>query len=522
RARGARHIVVDPRRSETARHADLHLPVIPGEDATLIAGLIHVILCNGWENRSFCDRWVANVARLRDATRAFTPEHVARRCGVRAEDVVEAARMFGQARRAMAGCGTGTCMSPRSNLADFLVETLNALCGGYRQAGEPVRNRGLLFGRPPVAAVLPPDRTWEREPRCRSAAAGTLAGEFPTALLPDEILSKADDRIRALVVFSGNPAVAIVDPGRTLAALDHLDLLVTLDHRETETTRRSHYVVGTSTFYERHELSGYTEMMFDRDFVDYSRPILEKPAGVIHDWEFFWGVARALGLPLEYKYLGLLMQASQLPPGLSLSPETPPEEEAIIAWICRERGLSLDALRAAPGGLVHELPPMVVGELPEDVPRSRLDVCPGDVAAELDELSRSVFDDTRAYRLSSRRLPQVMNSLLRDDPGVGGAGRTNFAYMNPDDMRREGFADGEPVSLTSSYATIEAQAKADPGLRAGAVSIAHGFAGPGAAQVGRLVPLAEGFREPISFMPHQSGVPIHVRKSAVEPTATTS
>lgn len=510
RARGAKHIVVDPRRTETARRADLHLQVLPGEDATLVAGLVHVILCNGWEDQAFCGRWVSNVDRLRDLVRGFTPEHVGRRCGVQADDVVEAARMFSHAGRPMAGCATGTCMSPRSNLADFLVETLNALCGGYRQAGERVRNRGLLFGAPPIAAVLPPDRSWEREPRCRSEPFGTIGGEFPTPLLPGEILSDAEDRVRALIVFSGNPAMALVDPDRTANAFRHLELLVTLDHRETETTNLSHYVIATSTFYERHELSGYLEMMFDRDFVDYSKPIVPKPSGVIDDGEFFWNIARRLGLRLEYKYLGLLMRYDLLPPGLLLDMEVAPVQEDLVRWICTQRGLSYEALAATPGGMTVDLPPLCVGPAPEGLAEGRLDVCPDDVAEELRELLASRFDDTHAYRLSSRRLPQVMNSLLRPDPLMGAGGEVNFAHLNPGDMAREGWKDGDRVCIRSAYARIVATAKGDATVRPSVVSMAHGFAG---AHTGRLVPLADGFRERIGFMPHQSGLPVSLSRA---------
>lgn len=513
RAHGVKHIVVDPRRTETAKFADLHLQPMPGEDATLFAGIVHVILQSGWENRKFCDRWVKNVDKLREATARFDPEHVARRCGVHSEDIVEAARLFSHAERPMAGCGTGVCMAPYSNLADFLVQTLNALCGGYRQEGELVHNRKLLMGGfPPVADVLPPNRTWEGEPRCRSEDAGPICGELLTPLLPGEILMPGKDKIRALIVFSGNPAVALVDPDRTTAALRDLDLLVTLDSRTSETTALSHYVIATSTFYERHELTGYTEFMFDRNFIDYSRPVVSQPPHVIHDWQFFWGIGKRLGIPLEYKYMGLLMDYAMLPPGLGLDMETQPKEEDIIAWICRHRGLSYDELAASSGGIIYDLPPLAVAHAPNGGSGARLDVCPDDVAAELREVFASSFDVRFAYRLASRRLPQVMNSLLRNTPRLRKKGRSNYAYMNPEDMTKEGLNDEDRVIISSDYAQVVASVMADPTVRRSVVSMAHCFDAPQGTHTGRLVPLAAGHRERISFMPHQTGVPINVAR----------
>ncbi len=515
RRKGVRHIVVDPRRTELAKHADIHLQLLPGEDATLFAGIVHVILRNGWQNREFCDRWVVGVDRLREHTAAFDPHTVARRCDVRAEDVVEAARIFSHAKHPMAGCGTGTCMTPHSNAAEFLVESLNALCGGYRRAGEEVPNRGVFFGMPPIEDVLPPNRTWKSAPWCRTQNVGRIGGELPTPLLPDEILAPGDDKIRALIVFSGNPAVALVDPGKTRTALRDLELLVTLDSRETETTALSHYVIATSTFFERHELSGYLEFMFERTFAELSKPVVEKPPGVIHDWELFWGVARRMGIRLEYKYLGLLMDYAALPPGLALSMESKPSEEEILAWICEQRGLSYAELSSAEGGIVYDLPPLRVAALPEDSGR-RLDVCPDDVALEIDEVRKDLAasaDGAFPYRLASRRLPHVMNSLLRGTPRLGEKGEINHAHMNPEDMRRDGVAEGGPIRIGSRTGEIVAVAISDATVRRSVISMAHGFDGPRGAHTGRLVPLAAGHRERISFMPHQTGVPVRVRKN---------
>ena len=511
RRKGVRHIVVDPRRTELAKHADIHLQILPGEDATLFAGIVHVILENGWQNRELCDRWVVGVDRLRERTAAFDPQTVARRCDVRAEDVVEAARIFSHAKHPMAGCGTGTCMTPHSNAAEFLVESLNALCGGYRRAGEEVANRGVFFGMPPVADVLPPNRTWESGPYCRTQRTGPIGGELPTPLLPDEILAPGDDKIRALIVFSGNPAVALVDPDKTRAALRDLELLVTLDSRETETTALSHYAIATSTFFERHELSGYLEFMFERTFAEYSKPVVEKPAGVIHDWELFWGVARRMGIGLEYKYLGLLMDYAALPPGLKLAMDAKPREEEIVAWICAQRGISFDELAAAPGGVVYDVPPLRVAAA-EDSGR-RLDVCPEDFAVELREVETRLAKPVDAefpYRLASRRLPHVMNSLLRGTPRLGEKGEVNHAHLNPEDMRREAIPEGGAIRIGSRTGEIVAVAIGDPTVRRSVISMAHGFEGPRGAHTGRLVPLAAGHRERISFMPHQTGIPVRI------------
>jgi anaerobic selenocysteine-containing dehydrogenase len=162
KARGMKLIVVDPRRTETARHADVFLQVVPGEDATLIAGMIRVILTEEWHDIPFCERHVEDLPRLRAAVEVFTPVRVLARCGIEEDQLRAAARMFAlDAKRGLATTGTGATMAPHSNLTEHLVECLNVLCGRMLSEGERVDNPGVLTpSRPFRAEVVPPLRTW--------------------------------------------------------------------------------------------------------------------------------------------------------------------------------------------------------------------------------------------------------------------------------------------------------------------------------------------------------------------------
>ena len=330
--RGQKLIVVDPRRTETARFADIHLQIKPGQDAVLYAGLVHLLFKNGHTDREFCRRFVKNDRRLEQATEPFAPEYVAERTGIDISLIEGAAKMFGTASKPNAACGTGTAMAPNSNLADFLLESMNALRGAYRRSGDKVSNQLPLLGTEPVEAVAPPNRTWERGEKCRSQDIGKIFGEFPTALLPDEILLRGNEKIRALIVFGGNPCVAFPDPIKTYAALADLDLLVTLDHRITETTELSHYVVSTSTQYERHDLTSWGEFFTNRSYLQYFPPIIEKRNEIQHDWEFFWEISKLMGIDLDFKYVIMGDDYPALKSGKLLSIENKPNPEELLDW----------------------------------------------------------------------------------------------------------------------------------------------------------------------------------------------
>ena len=120
-ARGLRLVVIDPRRSETARRAHVHLQPRPGEDPALLAGMLHVIFDEGREDAAFLADNAQGVDALREAVRAFTPDAVARRADVPERDLVAAARVFAGARRGGAVCGTGPSFATHGTLTEYLA-----------------------------------------------------------------------------------------------------------------------------------------------------------------------------------------------------------------------------------------------------------------------------------------------------------------------------------------------------------------------------------------------------------------
>ena len=167
--RGLRLIVVDPRRTELATRADVHLQIIPGTDAALFAGLLHVVLAEGLIDHEFCARWAPDVAGLRRAVEPFTPEVAAAACGISADQLLDAARIFGTAQRGMVTSGTGPDMGPSANLAEHLIQTMNVVCGRFPRAGDPLSGTAVLGSAKALPAeVIPPDRHWDHGHRSGS------------------------------------------------------------------------------------------------------------------------------------------------------------------------------------------------------------------------------------------------------------------------------------------------------------------------------------------------------------------
>jgi len=516
--RGCKIIIVDPRRTETARFADLFIQPLPGHDAELFAAIAHVMLREGHYKADFAARWCVQLDELRTALAPFTPEMAAARAQVPVEQIEQAARWLGQSRKALAGSGTGPSMASHSNTADHMIEVVNVLAGGYRRAGDSIRNSGVLQRRDAYEMAISPSRSFEHEPKCVSADVGPLVGEFPTALIPREIAAASPDRIRALIAFGGDPLKAVGDPAFAKAGFDKLDLLVSLDCRMNATAEASDYVIATSQPFERHEISIPGDSSYPEPFVQYTRPVVDKPAGVIDDWEFFWAVSARMGVPLTFKYWNYGLRFQDIADGLELSMTEKPDPEELCRFLAKDSAVPFDEIRANPGGVRPDLEPRRVLPGPPDAP-GRLELCPPDVAAELAALAAEVPEPGYGYRLTCRRVLHALNGAFRDSREARRRFPVNYAYMNPEDMRADGIAEGDTIEIASRFGAVRTLARAEDRLRRGVISMTHMF-GPlegggdpvadGGANVGQLTSLTEEI-QPINFMPRFSAIPVNVR-----------
>ena len=518
--RGIKFIVIDVRETEVARFADIFIQPKPGHDAAIFAALLHEIFANGWEDKAFAERFTVHVDELRAAVAPFRPERVAAAAGVDADDLRAAARLMGLARKPGTGTGTGLNMAAFSNTAEHLAEALTALCGGYLRAGDEQPNPGLLVPRTPVETIYPPHRSWENEPKCGSDPRfGKLMGEFPASIFPDEVLNAGDKSIRALFVTGSNPAVTLGEPALTVKALKALDLLVCFDPREdSETAQLSHYIIAPSLMFERSEVTTFTEWLFHFPFVQYAQQIVEPPDQTMGEQEFFWLLAKALGIQLELKNIPFGADFGLLPPGLKVDMETMPSRDSLIEWLLSETPVSLEMLRAHPHGLTvdkHQV--LRAPEVDEGV---RLDLCPADLAAEIatiDGRMSASEEPARSYLLTVRRIVESFNSSFHGNEITKRRHSTNRLNIHPQDMAALDIANDAAVRITSDDGAVIAYVRSDPTMRPGVVSMAHCWGtvtrpdpyGLRGAHSGSLISMHNNIQS-VNRMPRQSGIPVDI------------
>ena len=520
KAQGKKIICIDPRRTETAQFADLVLQPLPGQDVAVMAGLIRLVLANGWEDSAFCARHIGaeRIADLRAAVEPFDEEMVTRRARLEPGQLFAAARMFARdSRKGGAYCGTGPCMAPFGNTTQHLVDCLTFICGRVKRAGDRALTDMIGPQYPLHAEVVPPPRSYAAVPPSRIRGAGALGGERLTSTLAEEILTPGPAQIRALLVVGANPIVGIPNQRLITEAFQSLELLVTIDPFMTETARLSHYVLAPTMMYEREDLplslAGYP--LYPENWTQYTPAACAPPPGsdVMEETLMLWEIARRMGLSIFFdgkQDLGL---------------DAPPTRAQLLEIKLRGSRFTLDDLKALPSGIVVDTPDLIIQDARPDA-EAHLDVMPADVAAELAEFIASgaahlsLGEDGKprfSHLLSSRRMREVFCSSGRHLTEVRKRRPYNPAFLSPGDMRELNLQNGDRISISSEFGSVEAFAEADEGLRPGVVSLAHGFGGlPGNdVENGTCVNLLIDTREhvePINAMPRMSGIPVNIAK----------
>src|SRR5919109_947505 len=311
--RGGRVVVVDPRRTETARRSG-PLPVHPDSDGWLLLSMLNVIFEEGLADKTYLAAHTAGWEFIARQAAAYPPESTEQRTGIEPERLREVARAFAAAEGAAAYGRTGSCLGRFGTLVAFLLDALNAVTGNLDRPG------GAVFGRPPVSL----DDVGERigldtygKIRSRIGGFPDVIGNLPATLLPREIETPGELQIRALFVSAGNPVLSVPDGGALERAIGELELFVSLDFYVNETNRHADYVLPTTTLYEREDVPLALLGFFTQPFIQVTDAVVPPAGEARQEWEIIDAIARRLGVaPYSMRALRRLARL-----GVRLSPQ---------------------------------------------------------------------------------------------------------------------------------------------------------------------------------------------------------
>ena len=280
-------IVVDPRRSETADLADIHLAVRPGTDAWLLAAMLGVLAEEDLVDHAFTDAHVADLEPVLGALRAVPIAACCERTGLDEALVRRTTRVIAAASSLASFEDLGVQMNHGSTLVSYLHRLLVVLTGN--------------FGKPGTQYVPTPFIQWITGASGKTSpvvGAPIISGLVPCAVIADEILTDHPKRTRAMLVEAANPAHSLADSQRMREALGALDTLVVIDVAMSETARLAHYVLPAATQYEKAEAT-FFNFEFPHNTFHLRPRLFPPPTGPLPEAEIHARLVEALGAVTE-------------------------------------------------------------------------------------------------------------------------------------------------------------------------------------------------------------------------------
>src|SRR5256886_11469743 len=214
RERGGKVVVVDPRRTETAKEADEHVAIRPGGDGAFLLAMAQVLVERGRLDRRFIEGTTNGWPEIERRLTAFTPARVAAFAGVPADVIERLALEFADARSAVCYSRVGVCVGAYATAATFATDLLNIVAGRLGREGGPMFTTPAFdIGRVARMSGLDGHDRWQSRVR---GLPETL-GDLPATVLADEIETPGLGQIRAMVTLAGNPVLSVPN-GKRLAA----------------------------------------------------------------------------------------------------------------------------------------------------------------------------------------------------------------------------------------------------------------------------------------------------------------
>ncbi|MBY5920528.1 formate dehydrogenase subunit alpha [Ferrimonas balearica] len=304
--RGARLVVIDPRKIDMAFHADLYLSQRPGTDVMLLNAVMQEILRNGWQDDAYLAARTEGLDTLNDEVMRcdYSLDNAAAVTGIKADDIAALARMIGTAERTAVYYAMGITQHTTGTDNVRSLANLQLLCGNIGIEGggiNPLRGQSNVQGACDMGALpnylpgyqkLPDDGLIDRFQQHW----GAVLSRTPGLKLTEMVDAMAEGQIKGLYVMGENPVLSDPDQHHVIEALEALEFLVVQDIFLTETARMADVVLPAHAFAEKAGHFTNTERRVQR-----LNPAVIAPGEARADWAILQSVANAMGLDWHYQ-----------------------------------------------------------------------------------------------------------------------------------------------------------------------------------------------------------------------------
>ncbi len=482
RARGGRIVVVDPRRTETAREADEWVPIRPGSDAALLLAMLHTLVAAGREDVGRIAAVATGWERVQGRLAPFAADRVATFTGVPPETIRRLAHELVDAPSGVAYSRVGVCNNRFGTLASWATDLLNLAAGRLGEIG------GAMFPTPAVDVAGLAPYLGDGHARWRSRVRGLpeTLGDLPAATLAEEIETPGTGQVRALVTFAGNPVLSVPNGQRLERAFGQLEFMAAIDLYVNETTRHADVILPPAWTLAEDHFDVFMPNFAVRNVARWNPPVVPHGPDERADWEILLEIAERLGggatgIALVDRAIRMVRRA-----GLRWTPTATaslllrlgPHGDRFRPW---SKGLNPARLAAAPHGV--DLGPLEPGIARRVLHRGgRMHLAADAMVAGLADLERAAGAAVgRELLLIGRRDLRSNNSWMHNVPALAAGRDRCVLYVHPVDAERARVRDGDVVILESRVHRGPVRVRLDDDMAPGVVSLPHGWGhGPSA------------------------------------------
>ncbi|ENW92297.1 molybdopterin-dependent oxidoreductase [Acinetobacter dispersus] len=555
-------VVFDPRVTETAKQADIHVQLKPGTDAYLMSAMIAIMLQEGLYDQQFIQQHTHGFDQVKQAFLAVPIDEYIQKADVSVELIYQIVRDFALAQRACVRIDLGIQHTLNTTLNGYLEKLLYLLTGNFGKQGG--NNLHTMF-----IPIL--TNTDERNPKYRRTVYHKMfpiSGFFPPNILPDEILKAGEKRVRAVFVDSCNPLLTYPDTAAYEQAFQSLELLVVVDVAMTETARMAHYVLPAHSQFEKWEFTGFN-LEFPKNGFHLRHPLFKAQGNSLPEAEIYTRLLEAMQvIPKQFPILSKIAKkdsahTAYLAYFVALGANFAKNKKLIpyaASIVYRTLGKTLPNDAASTALLLplcmqyaaqhykavkqagYEGNRLNLGvELFQTILQQRSGVVLSqhdyadvwsliaykdkkirlaipEMFIELAQLKQQSLTLTDAYPfilLAGERRSYNANQIYRDPAWrkVDAEGRLR---MNPDDALSFGVETGHVLQCISEHGKIQVTVELDEGMRKGVVSLPHGYGlryrggEPIGPQLNRLT--STQHCDPLSKTPYHKYVPVRLER----------
>ncbi len=455
--RGGKLVVIDPRRTETAKVADAHHFVRPGTDTALFFAILKSLkdqnLTKPGRLESMLENWPELLTRLD----GFKMDDLTSHCGIDKDTIDGLAAELGSGQPAIMYGRLGVSVVRFGTLNHYLINMINVATGNVDREG------GVMF---PNSLFDPVERSGTGSYgryHTRLKGSPEVLGELPAAELAAEITTSGDGQIGALVTIAGNPVLSAPGGQHIGEALKDLELMVSLDMYITETTMHADYILPPCGPLQNDHYNLFFAPLSIRNYAAYSPALFDKKDGSKADWEILHGLTSAM------------KERS----GDSSLPKIEPKN--MLAEIIKASpiGVTLDEIAKHENG--YDMGPLIP-RLPERLKTEhrKIECMPKPVMPDWDAFESHLSDAVSGaqndnFLLIGRRHIRSNNSWLHNSRRlIKGKDRCTM-MIHPDSAEALGLSDGVMAKVFNTIGSVELETELTEDMMPGVISIPHGY-----------------------------------------------